>query len=37
MLHGDVSGHMNNIKMKWNYFSDHLTGDKKITNFDMCN
>ena len=28
---------MNNIKMNWNYFTDHLTGDKKVANFDMAN
>ena len=35
MLHGDVSGHMNNSNMNWNYFAGHLTGDKKVANFDM--
>ena len=37
MLHNDISGHMNNIKMNWTYFINTLTGDKKFANFDTVN
>ena len=37
MLHGDVSGHMNNINMTWNYFTDHLAGGKEVAYFEMGN
>ena len=33
MLHVDVSGHTSNINRNWNYFTDHLTEDKKVANF----
>ena len=36
MLHDGVSGHMNNINMNWNNFTDPSTGDK-VANFGMGN
>ena len=36
-LHSDISGHMNNINMNWNYFTNTLRGDKIVANFDTGN
>ena len=37
MLRKSISDCMSNIKMNWIYFENTLTGDERVTNFDICN